>query len=428
LTAIGGGYYRIHPALPWFFLRLFEQCYPARRTAASRAFVEAMGQLGDYYHNQYGDGNRDVIGDLAVEEANLLHARSLARSNGWWGHVISTMQGLLQFYQHTGRAAEWSRLVEEIVPDFIDPATDGPLPGKEEHWTLVMGYRVLVARSARQWDQAERLQRADVSWNRQRAAPILAKPPQAWTADERNSVRTLATSLHELSEIQREQESATCVDGYLEALSLAERIQESQVVAGCAFNLGHAYMGLPGIRDLALAEGWYQRSLDLHSEEDRMGRARCLVQLGSVAHERFLDAREADRPMAECLPRLSQAQQYCAEALEMFPANAVAELAAAHNQLGNIYLGAGQIDTALRHYRESIRYCEAMQNRFGAGGSRRNAALALADAGRFADARDWAQSAMRDFEASENAGQDVIKTLKLLERIESGLRGTSPPS
>jgi hypothetical protein len=46
LTALGGGYYRIHPALPWFLRRLFEQHYPETRTAATRAFVEAMGQLG----------------------------------------------------------------------------------------------------------------------------------------------------------------------------------------------------------------------------------------------------------------------------------------------------------------------------------------------------------------------------------------------
>jgi tetratricopeptide (TPR) repeat protein len=116
------------------------------------------------------------------------------------------------------------------------------------------------------------------------------------------------------------------------------------------------------------------------------------------------------------------------EALEMLPANAVADLALAHNQLGGIYGEAGEIDTAIRHFRESVRYREATQNRFGAGQSRQSAALALANAGRFADARDWAESALRDYQACENADQEVVDTLKLLERIESGLRATSPPS
>src|ERR1035437_5283440 len=115
------------------------------------------------------------------------------------------MQGLGRFYDHTGRAAEWSRLVEEIVPDFIDPATDGPLPGKDADWILTTQYRVHLAENARQGDRAERLQGQRVSWNRQRAAAILAKPQQAWMEEKKNAVRTLATSLHGLSEIQREQ-------------------------------------------------------------------------------------------------------------------------------------------------------------------------------------------------------------------------------
>ena len=97
LTAHGDGYYTIHPALPWYFRSLFDQYYPQSPISSiqspARAFVEAMGGMGNYYHNQYEAGNRDVIGALTAEEANLLHARRLARRHGWWGAVISTMQG-----------------------------------------------------------------------------------------------------------------------------------------------------------------------------------------------------------------------------------------------------------------------------------------------------------------------------------------------
>jgi tetratricopeptide (TPR) repeat protein len=428
LTSFRGGYYRIHPALPWFFRRLFEQDYPARRTAATRAFVEAMRELGNYYWLQYQRGNRDVIDVLAAEEANLLHARSLARSNAWWDRVTGIMQGLRMFYVHTGRTAEWSRLVGEIVPDFVDPTTDGPLPGKEEIWILVTSYRVELETKARHRERAEWLQNLCVGWSRQRADAILARPPQEWTAREKNAVRGLSVSLLALSRIQREQESANCVDGYVEALSLAEQIQDTQGAATCALDLGRAYMALPEIRDLALAERWHRRSFDLFAEEDRLGRATCLCQLGCVAYERFRDARKADRPPDECLSHLSKAEQYYRQALNMLPANAVRDLATVHNHLGSIYDDAAQIDTALRHYRESIRYCEAMEDRFDAGTSRYNAAIALGRAGRPTDARDWAQSALRDYQACENADQEIVETLKLLERIESDLRATSLPS
>ena len=96
LTAHGGGYYGIHPALPWFFRGLFERLYPQGGRAALRAWVEAVGGLGDYYRNQYGAGNQEVIGAMRAEEANLLHARRLAWEHGWWHRVISPMQGLRQ--------------------------------------------------------------------------------------------------------------------------------------------------------------------------------------------------------------------------------------------------------------------------------------------------------------------------------------------
>jgi hypothetical protein len=63
LNAHGGGYYAIHPALPWYFRDLFERCYPAEAgDLARRAFVEAMGWLGTYYHDQYSSGDRGSCG------------------------------------------------------------------------------------------------------------------------------------------------------------------------------------------------------------------------------------------------------------------------------------------------------------------------------------------------------------------------------
>ena len=428
LTGRGGGYYSIHPALPWFFRRLFLRYYSETRLAATRAFVEALGALGNFYHDKFEGGSRDVVGVLAAEEANLLYARTLARSNGWRRRVISTMQGLRCLYRQAGRAAEWSGLVEEVVPDFIDPVTDGPLPEDEGDWTLVTGYRVQVALDARRWEEAERLLNLDVGWNRRRAASVLARPSQTWDAGEKGAVRSLAAALHGLSRFQMEQGSPSCVDGLCEALSLAERIGDSPAEAACALNLGHAYLTLDGIRDLALAEGWYRRSSGLLAREDHIGRAECLAQLGSVAYERFLNAQEAGRPPEECFGHLSDAERAQKQALQMFPPDAVRERAAANGQLGNIYGSAGQTDAALYHYRESIRHYEAAEDAFKSGQGRHNTALTLARAGRFTDAQDWAQSALRDFRSRENTEQEIAEALKLLERIESGLGETSPQS
>jgi tetratricopeptide (TPR) repeat protein len=386
-----------------------------------------MGELGDYYHNQYEAGNRDVIGALTAEEANLLHARHLARKHGRWLAVMKTMQGLRALYDHTGRRAEWKRLVVEIMPDFVDPASDGPLPGREEQWSLVTGYRVRLAMEARQWAEAERLQRVCVDWDRQRAAPALAAfgrgvRPDALDGAGRNAIHTLAASLHDLAQIQRELGQPECVAAYEETAALMHRIGDP-AEATAAFNLGHAYLTLPAIRDLAQAERWYRRDLELEDPRDHLGRSKTLSQLGLVAYERFKEARAANKPEEELLRHLNASVQFYQQALAMTPPNAVDDLAVVHNQLGVIYdEGAGDLDRALPHYRECIRYGEAAGNLYGAARTRFNVALALRDAGRLADAREYALAALRNFQTyGDRAAAEIQKTQGLIAEIERAM-------
>ena len=438
LTALGGGYYRIHPALPWFFKSLFDQYYehdsqsqtndssrplapsPSPPLAATRAFVEAMGELGNHYDRQYNRGNRNVIANLSAEEANLLHARQLARSHGWYWRIISTMQGLRKLYDQTGRRTEWERLVTEIVPDFVEPTSDGPLPGREEQWGLVNDYRVGLAQERRQWEDAERLQHTRVEWDRQRAAPALqaAQPDSS----QGHSIRTLAVSLAQLGHIQREQGQATCAASYEEAISFYQRIGDQAAEAITAFNLGHAYYQIGALRDLAQAEQWYQRSYELFAEGDSR-RVRCLGQLGLVAKQRFEEARSAQQPAAEQLEHLNAALNFYQQALALFPTNAVNDLAVIHNQLGNIYNDAGDLDRSLPHYREAIRYKEGTGDFYRAAQIRFNVAVTLKRRGRLQDARAFAQAALRDFQRyGAGAADKVQKTQRLLARIEEAMR------
>jgi hypothetical protein len=67
LTPHGHGYYSIHPALPWFFKKLFEEFYGEAEDRATRAYVEALAGFGDYCISQYEEGRREVIDALAAE-------------------------------------------------------------------------------------------------------------------------------------------------------------------------------------------------------------------------------------------------------------------------------------------------------------------------------------------------------------------------
>lgn len=159
-----------------------------------------------------------------------------------------------------------------------------------------------------------------------------------------------------------------------------------------------------------------------------MGRGGSLTQLGAVAIERFKEASAAGSSGDVEASHLSDAEGYYLQAMDSFPASALREREVAHNQLGMTYSAAGQVEMALSYYSKSVRYCEAMQDPFAAGQTRMNAAILLANSDRLGDAREWARAALRDFQASPNADQDVVKTLRLLEQIESYLQANSPQS
>lgn len=334
------------------------------------------------------------------------------------------MQGLRQLYGHTGRRAEWKRLVDEIVPDYIDAATEGPRAGREEHWGLVTEYLVGLAQEERSWAEAERRQQAPVAFDRQQAAPLLALPQESLDGRERNTVRSLAVSLHELGEIRREMESADCIASYEESLELLEAIGEGSGAAACAFKLGHAYKDLATLRDLAQADHWYRRSLELMDEGDQMGRGLRLGQLGLVAFERFREARSRESGEDELVGYLHEALGFYTQALELFPPDAVDELAAAHNALGAIYGSAGDVDRALPHYRDAIRCEEQQGNVYDASSARFNVALALLQSGRPRDARSYARAALRGFESyGESAAEMIQQTRQRIGRIEEQLAG-----
>jgi tetratricopeptide (TPR) repeat protein len=212
--------------------------------------------------------------------------------------------------------------------------------------------------------------------------------------------------------------SETCVPAYEEALELSERIGERAGAATCAFNLGHASKNLPSLRNLDQAERWYQKSLELRDERDRLGRGRCAVQLGIVAHERFGEARSADRPEEELLRHFNEAVRLYHEALDLFPADAVNDLAVTHGALGAIYGDAGDFERALPHYRDSVQLNEQAGNLHRAAETRFNVAIDLLNAGRRADALEYAEAALRGFESyGERAAAEIEKTRGLIAAI-----------
>jgi tetratricopeptide (TPR) repeat protein len=409
LTAFGHGYYGVHPALPWYLKRLFEQYYPSAaagtpqnpQLAATRAFAEAMGWVARSYEDLYQSRDQMWIDVLAAEEANLLYGRRLAQVNGWWEALTNTMLGLHTLYGRSGRWAEWARLVEEVVPAFVDREADGPRADREwSWWAQVTNYRVEIALEARRLAEAERLQRLLVDGLREHAGPASAGPPDSLTDVEREAIGVLAASLEMLARILRERGNPDCAAVFKEAVALSQRAGDRALEASVAFNLGRAYQDIPDLHDLRQAFDCFRQSLELREEHDLVGRGISLDQLGTVAYGLYWAGRAAGLPDEESRFQLAAARGFCEQALELFPEGARDHVAVVHLNLGGVCSAEGDLDAALTHWREAIRNFEATGNLRGAGTARVNAATVLARADRLPDALSWAKAALRTLEAS----------------------------
>jgi len=439
LTQIGPAYFSIHPALAWFLGQLFARHYDGQNgrsnaEAALRAWVEAVCALGTYCFNQFNEGNRDVIQPLALEEANLLHARRLARRQGWWDRVISAMQGLYMLYQYWGRLAEWARLVDEIVPDYCTE-DDEPVPSREDQYSMVMGYRIeLVQKRERNLIRAAELREKVVAWDRRQASTALALPENAPLNDkQRNCIRTLAVSLEALGRILSEQDNCDCVEQYEEAIRLSQRINDTAHEAIVRMHLGHAYKDIPAIRDLDAAEAAYKVGFALHQTSDLLGRSQCIGQIGVVQHERYSEARQHDEPSETLLRHAQAAEEHYRQALDLCPTSAIAYLGTAHGLLGSFYRDVGQMEHAREHYEKATQYFEQTADRHNSGKARHNMALMYYVAAVLEEtpsrqrdtllrARAYAQAALRDFlHYKGRAAADEAKAQQLIDDIAQSL-------
>ena len=423
LSPLGGGYYTIHPALPWYFTTLYTTTYgpPSHPAAqqATRAYTHTLAQLGRLLlrpGHQRRRGSRPGAQRRGSQPAPRPDPRP---GRPALGRCPGCLQGLRVLYERTGRDGEWARLVDQITPDFIDPATGGPLPGRDDQWNIITDYRVRLAIAARDWPAATRLQHALIARGRDQAATAQATPDSQLTPAQRNQIRTLAVSLQSLGDILREQEDPGCLPHYEEALGLHRRIGARAEEAKLAGSLGNAYMQVTGLRDLGQAEHWYQHSLGHRAEHDRLGRAQTLWGLGIVAQERFREARAAGAAEPVLLTHLNAALDAYQQALGLIPAGDAEILAASTASSAASTVEARDSRQALHHYQQALAHEEARGNTYGAGQTRYNIALLLQAAGRPGDALHYARAALHDYERTgPGATQDAAKARELIARLE----------
>jgi hypothetical protein len=334
------------------------------------------------------------------------------------------LQALTLLYQRTGRDGECARLLARITPDVTDSATGGPLPGREEQWTIVLGERARLARQARDWQTAIDLQKASIVWHLKEAVSALAAPAASLTPLQRRQIRNLAAALHNLGAVQLLQLDPICLDLFQEALALCQRVDDRAGEVLVAASLGTAFLQLPDLRDLDQAEYWQRHSLSMRPGGDLYGRAVNLSSLGDVALERCRCAFDGGQAEAVRLEQLSAAAACYQEALNLFPADDHQNRAIVELQLGTLYGFADQPAPALRHYQQALQHQEARQDIYEAGVTRQRIALLLASVALVTEgyrvtsqALLFARAALANFQQT-GAASDAARTQEFIAKLE----------
>ena len=431
LESLGGGYYRIHPALPWYFTTLFTTSYgpPGSPAAAARRPRLHPGhrrtrRLLPRARPEAGHAAQ-VVPVLGAEEANLRHALDLARAAGLWDAAAGCLQGLRVLYERTGRDGEWARLVAAVTPDFTDPATGGPLPGRDDQWSLITelpgAARAAGAGLARRHHPPNRPDRVGPGPGRRGAGRPRRQPHPGPAQPDPQPRRRPATSS---GNILREQDDPGCLPHFQEALALAQRIGDRPEEAQLALQPRQRLPDwCPGCGTWTRPSTGTSTASACAPTATSSAAPAASAQLGQVALERFDDARAAGEAEPVLLEHLNAALGHYQQALDLIPADDHENRATIENQLGIIYHRAGDTGQALRHYQQAIQHDEARGDIYGAGQTRYNIALLLAGAGRVSDALLYARAALDNYQqAGPGAAADAAQAEQLIADLEQPSR------
>ena len=387
---------------------------------ARRAYVRSFADFGARSFERLKTGDPDVEAELAVEEANLSHALSLARQNEWFDLIGGCVQGLGALFEVRGEVSAWESFVSELMKECAEHGAETAVAGRDLYWRAVIEQGVNAAARMRHLPRAELLQRLCLHWDQEKAAGFVATSPQEWDDEASRVVRRCAESVYRLSDLLRKQGfPEPKIDQ--EAVDLAQKLGDRETAAQWTFDLGLAYTDELGVRNLDLADRWFQQSLALKDDDDRLGKAACYAELGRVSWEHFGMARKSNMAQVDLMRHLSDARQHYMRAIENDPPDDWVKLAHHNQELGHICFALGDLGRALPYYREAIRYYERQGNMVEAANTRFTLALSLRDGGRLAEARKFAVDAHAGFQKTGGDPEMIGRAKRIVDSIEQRL-------
>jgi tetratricopeptide (TPR) repeat protein len=373
LTELGGGMFRIHPALPAYLAAQWRDdapdAYRAQYASATRALLDAYAALSRWLMQQMSGGNAEfAVAVIDLQRRSLSSMLGYALDHQLFTHADAIARPLDDYWDLRGLTEEargWVDRACQILEDANGTPPDLSTPAGDL-WSFLATSQANRHLGTGQLDQAENTYQNIVD-------AYLQQPD---TAHQRRSIAVLYHQLGMVAQKRRRLDDAE--RWYQRSLTLEEELGNRPGMATSYHQLGRMAQDRGRLDD---AERWYQQSLAIKEDlGDRPGMATSYHQLGMVAgHRGRLD--EAERWYRQSL------------AIEEELGNRPG-MASSYHQLGIVALLRERLDEAERWYQRSLTIKEDLGDRPGLVNSYHQLGMVTQFRGRLDDAERWYQQSL----------------------------------
>ncbi|KAA9373900.1 tetratricopeptide repeat protein [Microbispora cellulosiformans] len=366
LTSLGGGMYRIHPALPYYLIGRWRLDHPDRfdeqHAAATRALLNAYAVLSIRLHQQISGGDAQAaIAVIALHYRGLGSVLGYALDHQLWKHAAGIIQSLQEYWEFRGLSEEaqaWADRIRDVLegPDGTPPSFE---TDAGELWLLIVNSETIRHLRVHRVDQIKHTYLAILQALHQQTPPPLAH---------------LALTYHYLGAVEEERGQLNEADDwYRKSLAIQERLGDRPMLASDYHQVGIVAQERGRWDE---AEEWYRKALTIKEElGDRPGTANGYHQLGMLAQARG---------------RWDEAEEWYRKSLAIqVEIGNRPGTAAGYHQLGNAAQERGQLDEAEEWHHNSLTIKEELGDRPGMARSYHQLGLLAAQRGKLDDADDW---------------------------------------
>ena len=330
LTGLGGGMYRIHPALPGYLAAGWRAEDPAgygpERDACEQALCTACAGFSRWLTGQIGSGNAALAYVIIGLQRRTLGAMlGYALDRQAWADASGIVRALDAYWDTRGLGGEAGAWADRILDATAGPGQDPPEPAGLL-WLYTTIHQANRQKDAGQPDKAGQTYR--------RALAYLQDQPG--TDRTRGNIAVLYHQLGMAAQDRGRLDEAE--DWYRQALAIKEDLGDRPGMAIDYHQLGMAAQDRGRLDE---AEDWYRQALTIFEDlGDRPRMAVVYHQLGNSAHRRG---------------RLDEAEDWHRKALTINEdLGNQPGMASTYHQLGMAAQARGRLDEAEDWYRKAL--------------------------------------------------------------------------